>query len=63
MPHGLRRVPPNRIELDLIGPLKPDAPSVVEFDLPRSWSPAELGFGDDHRRLGVILTGFTIAPA
>lgn len=55
---------PNQINLEFTGRLRRERPSVLQLILPRSFCPAEVsGGGQDRRRLGVILTGFTIAPA
>jgi hypothetical protein len=52
----------NQINLTLTGRLRREGPSVLQFILSRSFCPAEVNGGQDTRRLGVILTGFTIAP-
>jgi glycosyltransferase involved in cell wall biosynthesis len=61
--HDLVRGLPNQVDLKLIGRLRPDKASVMELILPGDFSPAEIGDSSDTRRLGVILTGWTISPA
>jgi hypothetical protein len=61
--HRTRRDPPDRVDLELTGRLRSEKPSVLELILPRAFCPAEVDGGSDRRRVGVILTGFTIAPA
>jgi hypothetical protein len=58
--HRTRRVDPDHIDLEFNGHLRPDKPSFLELRLPRAFTPADQG--RSGRRLGVILTGFTIAP-
>jgi glycosyltransferase involved in cell wall biosynthesis len=70
--HQIRRDDPNRIDIDIIGRLRPEQPSVLEVLLPRAFCPADArwrriwslvsGRTLDRRRLGVALTGFTLAP-
>jgi len=70
--HQTRRDHPNRIDIDITGRLRPEQPSVLELLLPRAFCPADAwwrrlwslvsGRNLDRRRLGVALTGFTVAP-
>ena len=88
--HQVRRDHPNLVDVEIIGRLRPEQPSVLELTLPRGFCPAEAGWGRlwrlvggrnllwqwrwgrlwslvggralDWRRLGVALTGFTVAP-
>lgn len=60
--HQTRRDVKKQIDLELTGQLLHDNPSVLELILPRAFCPAEAGISSDRRRLGFILTGFTIAP-
>jgi glycosyltransferase involved in cell wall biosynthesis len=60
--HQTRRDHPDRVDLELIGRLRPEKPSVVQLILPRSFCPAEVDGGLDRRRLGVALLGFTLTP-
>ena len=51
-------------DLEVTGRLQREKPSVIQLMLPRSFCPAEVNSSsEDWRRLGVILTGFTIGPA
>jgi hypothetical protein len=59
--HLLRRGP-HQVQLEFTGRLQRDGPSVVQIILPRSFCPAEVNGSQDKRTLGVMLTGFTIAP-
>lgn len=61
--HRTQRECPERINIELTGRLRPERPSVLELILPRAFCPAEVHGGSDWRRLGVVLSGFTIAPA
>jgi glycosyltransferase involved in cell wall biosynthesis len=60
--HRTRRNPPDRVDLDLIGRLRREKPSVLQLILPESLCPAEIDGAPDRRRLGVALLGFTVSP-
>ena len=62
MEHRTRRDPPDRVDLDVTGLLRPEKPSVLQLILPGSFCPAEVDGTLDHRRLGVVLLGLTVAP-
>jgi hypothetical protein len=60
--HRTRRDQPDRVDLDLIGRLRLEKPSVLQLILPGSLCPAEIDGAPDRRRLGVALLGFTVSP-
>jgi hypothetical protein len=62
VPHQLKHEH-GQINLEFTGRLRHEMPSVLQFILSRSFCPAEINGSQDSRRLGVILIGFTIAPA
>jgi hypothetical protein len=60
--HRTRRDHRARVDLELTGQLLPAKPSVLTLILARAFCPAESTDSSDRRQLGVIATGFTIAP-
>jgi hypothetical protein len=61
--HRVHRDRPAGVYLELTGQLLSTRPSVLTLILPRAFCPAKLSSGaSDLRQLGVIVTGFTIAP-
>jgi glycosyltransferase involved in cell wall biosynthesis len=60
--HATRRDHPARVDLEAVGLLRAAAPSVLTLIIPRYFCPAESTESADKRRLGIVMTGFTIAP-
>jgi hypothetical protein len=59
----VQRDQPGRVDLELIGRLRPEQSPVLELILPLAFCPAEVDGSPDRRWLGVAVTGFSIAPA
>jgi glycosyltransferase involved in cell wall biosynthesis len=60
--HRMSRGQSGRVDLAFTGRLLHERPSILELVLARAFCPAEVNGSADRRKLGVMLTGFTIAP-
>jgi hypothetical protein len=50
------------VEVRFVGRLRGEKASVVQLNLPHSYIPSAVGRGNDSRKLGVMMSGFTIDP-
>lgn len=53
---------PQGVDLAFVAPLRPGKASVVQLILPDAYCPDEHVHNGDHRRIGIMLMGFSIAP-